>query len=156
MRFQEQPCEPKALGAADVEDLVQRLESFCAGTDIVLLYLHGAHARGTQGALSDLDLAVLLAPTARRSFDARLELVARLEEVSRRDDVDIVVLNDAGVIISDRVVRSGRLVFARSEREKVRFEDHAIKAALDFQHFSREYDEALFRELSEGKIRGRS
>ncbi len=156
MRSQRQLSQPEILTSAEVEDLAGRLKAFCAGRPIVLLYLHGAHARGTQGALSDVDIAVLLDPVEHRRDDLALDLLKGLEETCRRDDVDLVVLNDAGSHIRDRVVRSGRLIFARSERDRVVFEAAAIKEALDFQHYSGEYDRALFAQISGGRILGRS
>lgn len=85
-----------------------------------------------------------------------MDLLRDLEEICRRDDVDLVVLNEAGCAIRDRVVRFGRLVFARGERDRVLFEAAALREALDFQHCSEEYDRALFGQLSEGRALGRS
>lgn len=115
-----------------------------------MLYLHGAHARGTQSALSDLGLAVLLDRGVARDCRAWMEVASALEEVCGRDDVDLVWLNTAGPIIADRVVRHGRLVYGTSEKERIAFEEAAIKRALDFRFFSKVYDDALFRRLREG------
>ena len=142
------------LSPDEVEAMVGRLRAACAGTPIVLLYLHGAHARGTQGPLSDLDLAVLLEADAARDPHAFLALLGKLTDACGREDLDVVLLNRAGLIIKDRVVRDGRLLFAASERERVRFEAHAIKEALDFRYFSRVYDDALFGQLAEGRFLG--
>lgn len=134
--------------------MVGRLRAACAESPIVLLYLHGAHARGTQGPLSDVDIAVLLEVDAARDAKASLTLVGKLADACGREDVDVVILNSAGSIIKDRVVRNGRLVFAGSERERLRFEASAVMEALDFQHFSRVYDDALFGQLAEGRFLG--
>jgi hypothetical protein len=42
-----------------------------------------------------------------------------------------------------------RLVYARSQAERIAFEAAAIKAALDFAVFSRVYDDSLFEQLQE-------
>jgi hypothetical protein len=55
-------------------------------------------------------------------------------------------LGTAGPAIKDRVVRSGRLVFARSPAERIRFEAAAIKEAIDFRRLSKVHDDALFRQ----------
>jgi len=160
MRLISTIAEPKILSPAEVDDLAERLAEACPRMEAVLMYLHGAHARGTQGQLSDLDLAVLLDQQAGRDGigdgigKRHLDLIAALQELCGREDVDLVLLNRAGPIIKDRVVRHGRLIYARSEAERVRFEAGAIMAALDFQHFSRVYDDALFRQLREGRFLG--
>lgn len=146
--------EPKVLSAAELEAIVSRLASMGAEKGVILLYLHGAHARGAQGPLSDLDIAVLMEDSASRDLQTELDLLASLQEACGREDVDLVVLNSAGPIIKDRVVRHGRLVYARSERARVLFEARAIKEALDFQYFSRTYDDALFQQLREGRFLG--
>jgi predicted nucleotidyltransferase len=58
-----------------VEEVVSRLYDLARKAPVDLLYLHGSHAQGTQGPLSDLDLAVLLEPDAARSREAVLELL---------------------------------------------------------------------------------
>ncbi|MBM4044672.1 MAG: nucleotidyltransferase domain-containing protein [Planctomycetes bacterium] len=140
--------EPKVLSAPEVERLCRRLAEACRDLPVVLLYLHGSHAHGTQTRLSDLDLAVLLDRAALPGHD----VLFRLEEICERDDVDFVVLNRAGPIIKDRVVRHGRLVHARSERDRVVFEAHALKEAMDYRPFSRAYDDAMFRQIREGRF----
>jgi predicted nucleotidyltransferase len=152
MRLHRTLHEPKLLTAEGVAALGQRLAAACLPLPVRLLYLHGSHARGTQGPLSDLDLAVLFAPGAARDVSALSAVVATLEDVSGRDDVDLVVLDSAGALIKDRVVRGGRLLFARSEVERIRFEAAAIKEALDFRHYARVYDDALFRQIAAGRF----
>ena len=154
MRFLRTASEPKVLTPAEVEELCSRLDGACSAAPIVLLYLHGAHARGTQGPLSDLDIAVLLEEAVAQERESSLDILLSLQALCGREDVDLVVLNTAGPIIRSRIVRSGRLVYARSERDRVIFEAAAIKEALDFQYFSRVYDEALFRQIAEGRFLG--
>jgi len=147
--------EPDVLGPADVDRLAGDLASRCADLPVLLLYLHGSHAKGTQSRLSDIDLAVLVEPEAAHDRRSRSDVFLALEEVCGRDDVDFVCLNSAGPIIKDRVVRSGRLVYARSKITRIRFEAAAIKESLDFRHFSETYDRALFRQIKEGCFLGR-
>ena len=152
MRLVSTLTEPRVLDPEDVDRLTGSLAERCRSLPVLLLYLHGTHARGTQSVLSDLDLAVLLERTSAREGRARMAVVSALEEACERDDVDLVILNTAGPIIADRVVRHGRLVYARSERERVAFEASAIKHSLDFRYFSRVYDDALFRRIREGRF----
>jgi len=142
----------RVLHPEEVDGLVEALAERCRSLPVVLLYLHGAYAKGTQGVLSDLDLAVLLEPCKGRDRHVWVDVASALEEVCGRDDVDLVLLNTAGPIITDRVVRQGRLVYAASEKDRIVFEEAAIKKALDFRFFSKVYDDALFRQLREGRF----
>jgi hypothetical protein len=152
MRHIKTITEPKLLTPADVAALEARLAEAAANLPVRLLYLHGSHAHGRQTALSDLDLAVLLAPGVGGDTDTILAVLDALMRVCGRDDIDLVVLDTAGSIIKDRVVRHGRCAYARSKRERIAFETAALKEALDFSHFSRVYDAALFRQLAEGRF----
>ena len=120
-------AEPGVFSPEDVERLVKVLPDRCRRLPVVLLYLHGTHARGTQSALSDLDLAVLLEPQAARNRRIHADVSLALEETCERDDVDMVILNTAGPIIADRVIRQGRLVYARDDKERITFEASVIK-----------------------------
>ena len=155
MRHHSTISEPELLSAEEVDRLVVALAVRCRDLPVLLLYLHGSHAKGAQGPLSDIDLAVLIEPDAARDRERRFEVFLALEEVCCRDDVDFVNMNTAGPIIKDRVVRSGRLVYARSDTVRIRFEAAAVKEALDFRHFSETYGRALFRQLREGRFLGR-
>jgi hypothetical protein len=66
--------------------------------------------------------------------------------------VDLVLLNSAGPMIKERVVRHGRLIHARSKGARVLFEAAAIKEALDFRYYGQIYDDALFRRIREGRF----
>ena len=154
MRLLGMAAEPKVLATEELDDLVSRLAELCDRFGVVLMYLHGSHGNGTHGHLSDLDIAVLLGSDAASEGRKQLELLAALQETSGREDVDLIVLNTAGSIIKDRVVRHGRLVYAGNQSIRVRFEAATIKEALDFEYFSRVYDDALFTQLREGRFLG--
>ncbi len=143
--------EPGVLTPEQVEQMLKALGDRCRKLPVILLYLHGSHARGTQSALSDLDLAVLLEPEAARDQRTHADVLFALQETCERDDVDMVVLNTAGPIIADHVIRQGRLVYARDDKERIVYEAHVIKMGLDFRFFSRVYDDALFGQLREGR-----
>jgi len=154
MRFLRTARDPGRLSPGEVEALVSRLPAVCRQYGVVLMYLHGSHARGEQGSLSDLDLAALLDDRTAGVLQVELELLGALQRASGREDIDLVILNRAGPIIKDRVVRYGRLIWARHEQDRVYFEERAIKEALDFGYFSRQYDQALFQQLREGERLG--
>ena len=151
MRLVRTLTEPGVLSPGEVEQIVKALAGRCRSLPVLLLYLHGAHARGEQNALSDLDLAVLLEHSAAMDRGARADVSFALQDTCRRDDVDLVVLNTAGPIIADHVIRQGRLVYARDDRDRLIFETSVIKKALDFRFFSKVYDDALFSQIREGR-----
>ena len=95
-----------------------------ARSEIQAAYLFGSTATGRVRPDSDIDIAVLLtrAPDAKRALDYRLKLMTDLGAAFHRPDVDVVVLNEAPLLLAHRVLSTGTLVFARSAAARVRFQ----------------------------------
>ena len=138
------------------EDVIQgiagRLVDACRELPIALLYLHGSCADGSPSVLSDVDVAVLLKSDVGRDPRQVLDVMGALEQAARVPKLDVVILNSAGPIIADRVVRKGKLLYSEGERTRILFEEAAIKRAFDFAYFSKVFDEALLSQLAEGHV----
>ena len=93
--------------------------------EVSLAYLFGSQAQGRAHSLSDVDVAVLLAEqlTPAEQSRTRLRLLGELMASLQREDVDLVVLNQASLLLRHRVLRDGRLLFANDDRVRVRFAD---------------------------------
>jgi uncharacterized protein len=123
----------------------QRLRDFFAAEDgeIVAAYLFGSVARGTAGARSDLDVAVLYeaAPPATLA-GLPLDLERRLERLERRP-AQIVVLNTAPAGLVHRVLRDGVLLLDRDPSARIRFEVRARNEFFDLQPIVARYRRRL-------------
>lgn len=82
---------------------------------IASVYLFGSHAAGRAHRESDVDLGILLLweryPTSRDRFEARVDLISDLGAALGRNDLDVVILNDAPPLFGRRIVYEGRRVF---------------------------------------------
>ena len=82
---------------------------------IASAYLFGSHAAGREHRESDIDVAVLLLwdryPSDRDRFDARVDLISDLGAALGRNDVDLVILNDAPPLFGRRIIYEGQRVF---------------------------------------------
>jgi len=139
----------------DTDQLVEVIRSFLARQpDVRLAYLFGSQAEGKAHALSDVDVAVLLAedlsPLAQGQ--ARLRITSGLMALLRRDDVDVAVLNRAPPLFRHRVLRSSRLLFAADDAERVRFVADTLQQYLDHAYMYRMLDETMFARLREGSF----
>ena len=97
-------------------------------------WLFGSPAEGRSHRESDIDVAVLLEhgrfPDARARFEARVAMTADLVAVLHRNEVDLVVLNDAPPLFARRIVLDGRLVHcADADAEHVVRRDVQLRAA---------------------------
>lgn len=113
---------------------------------VVLAYLFGSQAEGKARRSSDVDIAVLLPPATPRKkyFDVRLSLINELTDVFHRNDVDVVVLNEATALLAREVVRHGKVIY----------EDEKTRPAVDFMVRTMSYyaDTEHFRKLSQAYL----
>jgi predicted nucleotidyltransferase len=101
--------------------------------EVLAVYLFGSEARGTAGARSDIDIAVLLAHDPPSTFAGLcLDLESTLARRLARE-VDLVVLNRAPPDLVHRVLRDARLLIDRDAAARIRFEVKARNEYFDLQ-----------------------
>ena len=100
-------------------------------------WLFGSVARGTDGAGSDVDVAVLSA-NERVPFALVSDLSAELEAVLGRQ-VQIVDLHDAPPDLVHRVLRDGTLLLDRDRAHRIRFEVRVRNLYFDLSRVWLEY-----------------
>jgi hypothetical protein len=111
--------------------------------EIRLAYLFGSYFTGTPSFFHDIDVGVLVMPDRLRSLDRelpygyRVDLTMKLEKVLRYNPVDLVLLNGAPPLLKRRIIGTGKLVFCRSETERIGFEVASLKEHADTAHIRR-------------------
>lgn len=114
--------------------LLDVIKNFLANTRIVkFAYLFGSHARGDAGPLSDVDLAVYLDNRV-DLFSARLRLLEDLSRQLKGQSLDLVVLNNAPLVLRYEIIRDGR-VMKEDKRKRVQFETRVLREYLDTESF---------------------
>jgi len=101
-------------------------------------YVFGSRANDTAGPLSDLDVAVYLPPDLDH-FAHRMRLLEKLNRLLGTDAIDLVILNEAPLLLSHRVVRDGQVIKDNRE-DRVRFEARALNEYLDTAYLRREHN----------------
>lgn len=139
----------------DIAELTDKLADFLRRQpDIRLAYLFGSQAQGRVHALSDVDVAILLAEqfSPADQSQTRLRLTGELMALLHREDVDVVVLNQASPLLRHRVLRDGRLLFSIDDRARARFAEETYRRYLDCRYMNDVLDEAMFARLREGRF----
>lgn len=115
-----------ALKADTVLDLFAR-------HSVVLAYVYGSQARDQAGPLSDVDVAVLFAPGLSKQVRFRhvLVLTNELGAALRRDDVQVVDLQDASPLLRHRVYYDGHVLYCPDDAVRVKFETTALRDYVD-------------------------
>lgn len=128
----------------DVSHIVDLLAE---DSEILLIYVFGSTAADTSHALSDIDIAVLL-PQREPEYFIRKEkdLFLFLAEQGV-GSVDLLVLNVAGIELQHKVITAGKLLFSRSEDDRIRFEENALLAYFDNKPLFDEYDAMVHQRI---------
>jgi predicted nucleotidyltransferase len=122
---------------------------------VLFAYIFGSFAQGTAGPLSDLDVAVYVDETLIPEdlpFGYKSELLAEIMSCLKRNDVDLVILNQAPTLLRFQVLRSGKLIYCRSPRARVRFAEEVFRDYQDLRPLLDVQRYYLKKRLQEGKF----
>lgn len=98
-------------------------------SNVLFAYLFGSGASGCGGPLSDLDIAVYLA-NLQHAHEYRLCLIEKVASSLKTDNLDLIILNDAPIVLKFEVVKNGILIID-SPSPRVEFEVAVMQDYLD-------------------------
>lgn len=139
----------------DLGSLVDRLrDGLELEPDVQFAYLFGSSARGTDGPLSDVDVAVMIGDNGdHKGLHARhLDLIALVAGVVGSERTDVVILNTAPPALGYRVLKEGVLLFSRDEPARIEHWVRTVDRYLDMEPFRRTLEEGLKHRLEEGRF----
>jgi uncharacterized protein YutE (UPF0331/DUF86 family)/predicted nucleotidyltransferase len=113
-------------------------------------YLAGSLSTRTSfGHLTDVDIAILLMEQIKSDqfLDYQLYFFSELAKRLESDNIDVVILNQASLLLKLQVIKYGQILFSRDEKLRVSFETKAIMDYLDFKKFDDIQNQALSRRL---------
>ncbi len=108
--------------------------------DISTMYLFGSQAKGKARSDSDIDIGVLLNENIpeKKYFDLKLDLIGEFSGIFNRNDIDVVILNNAPNILAMNVISEGKVIFSKDKKLRVAFECDVMR-----QYYDREYYEKM-------------
>ena len=102
---------------------------------ILFAYLFGSHVQGTASKSSDIDIAVFLKPFLGESFfDIKIDLYMNLSRALKRNDIDLVIMNEcSNIILLNRIITHGFVVYDQNKSERLDYEQKILHSAIDFK-----------------------
>lgn len=127
-----------------------RLNQLFTQNPVNAAYLAGNLSnRATFGQLSDVDIAILLMDQikADQFLDYQLYFFSELAKRLDSDTIDVVILNQASLLLKLQVIKYGQILFSRNEKQRISFETKAVIDYLDFKKYDEIQNQALGRRL---------
>ncbi|MFQ6065543.1 MAG: nucleotidyltransferase domain-containing protein [Candidatus Bathyarchaeia archaeon] len=117
-------------------------------------YLFGSYARGETGPLSDFDIAVLLDRELgkQETFDLRLRLINAISSILKTNKFDLVVMNNAPLLLNFNIIREGKVLNSKDETERVIFETQILSRYLDRRYYDEKHVEMGIKRIAEKGI----
>lgn len=124
-----------------IEKYLPELKEIFLQHNVIFVYLFGSQVDGNVGKISDIDIAIYIDESLSSSerFTKRLRIMASLSLLIKRDDIDVVVLNDAYSLLEHRIVKQGIVIFSSDEKKRIEYEVKAVMRYLDFKHYLEKY-----------------
>jgi uncharacterized protein YutE (UPF0331/DUF86 family)/predicted nucleotidyltransferase len=113
-------------------------------------YLSGSlSGRTAFGHLRDIDIAILLMDQIKSDqfLDYQMYFFSELAKRLESESIDVVILNQASLLLKLQVIKYGQILFSRDERQRISFETKAVMDYLDFKKYDEIQNQALSRRL---------
>ncbi len=120
--------------ARQLERLIERARH---DTDVLAVFHFGSRARGEAGPGSDLDVCLVLNPS---SHTGRPNLGGKRLDYLKDFDLDVSIFQELPIYVRRRILKEGRVLFARDED---RLYEVAYRTAQAFEDFRHIYDAYL-------------
>jgi len=127
-----------------------RLNQLFTQSPVNAAYLAGSLSKRTSfGHLTDVDIAILLMEQIKSDqfLDYQLYFFSELAKRLESDNIDVMILNQASLLLKLQVIKYGQILFSRDEKLRVSFETKAVMDYLDFKKFDEIQNQALSRRL---------
>ena len=121
---------------------------------VKLAYLFGSVAEGKEGKLSDVDIAVFLdeSLSKKERFDLQLKLISGLMSILKTDRIDLIVMNDAPLLLKYNIIKHGKILKDNIET-RVKVESRILSDYLDMKYYiDRHTDLAIERIAKKGLL----
>jgi predicted nucleotidyltransferase len=114
-----------------LELLPGALEYLESHPKVLFSYIFGSLAKGRPLPLSDVDIAVYLAETFDVTDD-KMEILGKLIGILQTDEIDLVVLNTAGLPLIMNVLRNKKIIVDKDPFARHIFESLMMRKYFDF------------------------
>lgn len=131
----------------------QQIKKMAKNFGIKYLYLFGSQARGKTHLRSDFDFAVKFdKKKIEDAFDAKLKLIGKLSGILKRDDVDVVDMENSGPLLNFNIIKYGKLIYCHNKKEQIMDKVKIMQEYFDRQYYHDRHFKQAVEQMAAGKI----
>ncbi|PKL51705.1 MAG: hypothetical protein CVV37_05030 [Nitrospira bacterium HGW-Nitrospira-1] len=130
-------------------DINRLKDSLISRKEVVAAYVFGSYAAERLTSLSDMDIGILVDNNiAGRDYGRlKLDIMNGLIETFSFDRFDVVILNAAPPLLTHEIIKKGKLLFSRDERQRIGFTARETRHYLDTIHLRNVQDRVLHEKI---------
>lgn len=133
------------------EQAKQIAEYFAERDEVIAVYVYGSHARGTNNALSDIDIAIMVERIDDQLSRKHLDFIGELTEIFQTDNIDVQLLSlQTPPALALAMIR-GIVLYSRDEKKRIALEAEMLSRYQDFVPFLAYQIACMERRLQQGK-----
>jgi len=91
--------------------------------EIEVAYIFGSVAQGKENPLSDIDIAIIINPQQINEkmyrYGYKAEVLSDLIKLLKTNNVDLVILNEADILLRHRVSYFSKLIYSKNEKNEL-------------------------------------
>lgn len=127
------------MKVVSIDDIIRNLRKyFKEKKEVDLAYIFGSTVSGKTNALSDIDIAILIDKKQIKEtlypYGYKAHIIADLMKLLKTNRVDLVILNEAPLLLKHRVLYTGKLIYSKNESLRIQFQVECIDRYNDFKH----------------------
>jgi hypothetical protein len=141
------------LTAEKRREIIERLRSALADIEYVqIAYLFGSVARGASN-VRDVDVGIVVAqPKLQNRFRIMEHTRSRLSKATEPIPVDVVILNDAPLLLRHEVFKERMVLHCVDEDERIEFEARSECMYFDMEPIRELFWEAILNRVRTGRF----
>lgn len=133
-------------------NLVSLQKYFMDKNEVIVAYLFGSAVTGKEGLKKDIDIAVLVNDeSAKRYIEIYSEIYFDLIKLLNRENIDVVIINEAPLLLRMEVLRNKKIIYERDITKRVDFEARTIIEYLDWKPMCEFFINDLEEKIREGR-----
>lgn len=131
------------LKIREIRYIIRRLRNL----NVALAYLFGSSVLGTRGGLSDIDIGIVTLGTQKSYLDLYDSLYNLFSELYPKEEIDIVFLDRAPLVLRFEVVTTGKVLYRISKEFEYNYKERVIKEYIDIKPLLEIQDRILLERI---------